>query len=65
EQVRTLNEANDLPTWNVDYWQARVYRDMGNVPAALALAQQALLSAPADVADDIQAFVDEIEQLQE
>jgi tetratricopeptide (TPR) repeat protein len=65
EQARTLNEANDLPTWNVDYLRARVFRDMGNVPAALALAQQALLSAPADVADDIQAFVDEIEQLQE
>ena len=62
EQARKLNEANDLPTWNVDFLQAQVYRDMGNIPAAQALAQQALLSAPADIADDIQAFLDEMEQ---
>ncbi len=62
EQARKLNVARGLPTWNVDFLEAQVYRDMGNPAAAQALAHQALQNVPADVVDDIQALIDELEQ---
>lgn len=61
EQARRLNETTRLPTWNIDFLEANTYKDMGDLSKARALAEQALHSAPADIADQIDSFVDDLE----
>ncbi len=62
EQARNLAETSDLPSWNVDFLEARVFFEMGNLESARALAEQALQSAPEDVSNQIQTFLDSLEQ---
>ena len=61
EQARSLNEQSGQPTWNVDFLEADVYREMGDNPQARALAEQALKTAPADIALQIETFLDTLE----
>jgi tetratricopeptide (TPR) repeat protein len=56
-EARFVDRAGAIPSWNVDYAEASVYRDMGNTTMARALAEQALLSAPPDAAAQIEAFL--------
>jgi tetratricopeptide (TPR) repeat protein len=57
EQLRESGSGSVVPSWNIDFSQARVYRDMGDVVMARALAEQAQLSAPPEVTDQIMAFL--------
>ena len=61
EQARKLNEISDLPTWNVDFLEADTHKAMGDIAKARALAEQALQSAPADIAAQIESFLDGLE----
>ncbi|MFN2302213.1 MAG: tetratricopeptide repeat protein, partial [Anaerolineales bacterium] len=61
EQARQLNEQSGTATWNLDFLEADLYREMGNVSKARALAEQALQTAPADIALQIEAFLDSLE----
>ena len=54
---RTADTAGSIPSWNIDYSEALVYRDMGEFEMARAMAEQALQTAPADVAGQIEAFI--------
>ena len=59
-RVRSLSEESGLLTWNVDYLEATLYRDMGQIEQARALAEQALESAPEDVVPQIELFSAEL-----
>ena len=61
EQARMLNEASGTATWNLDYLEADVYREMGDIAKARALAEQALQTAPADIAQQIEEFLNSLE----
>ena len=61
EQARQLNEQSGTATWNLDFLEADLYREMGNVSKARAMAEQALQTAPADIALQIEAFLDSLE----
>lgn len=61
EQARRVNETTGLPTWNIDFLEANTYKDMGDLSNARALAEQALQSAPADIAAQIDSFMGDLE----
>ena len=62
EQVRELSATSGIPSWNIDFYEADAYREMGNTPMARALAEQALQTAPANTAAQIQDFLDALER---
>jgi tetratricopeptide (TPR) repeat protein len=59
-RARSLSEDSGLPTWNIDYLEATLYRDMGQIERARALAEQALEGAPADAAPQIESFITDL-----
>ncbi len=59
--ARTLGAEAALPTWNVDFLEGAIYRDMGELAQARALAEQALRNAPPELAAEIESFLDELE----
>jgi tetratricopeptide (TPR) repeat protein len=61
EQAKQLNEQSGMATWNLDFLEADLYREMGDVSKARAMAEQALQTAPADIALQIEAFLDSLE----
>jgi tetratricopeptide (TPR) repeat protein len=61
EEARNLTEQAGGPTWNLDYLEADVYRDMGDRSRARALAEQALQTAPAEIARQIEDFLAALE----
>ncbi len=56
-QARAVDRVGAIPSWNIDYAEASVYQDMGDTAMARALAEQALRSAPTDIAAQIEAFL--------
>jgi tetratricopeptide (TPR) repeat protein len=61
EQAKNLNEQSGRPTWNLDFLEADVYRELGEIAEARALAEQALRTAPADISPQIEAFLQSLE----
>ena len=57
EKVRETDHANTIPTWNIDFAEAAIYRDMGELAMARSIAEQARQTAPPEVADQIEAFI--------
>jgi tetratricopeptide (TPR) repeat protein len=57
EQLRESGYASVVPSWNIDFAEATVHRDMEDVVMARALAEQAQRSAPPEVADQIASFL--------
>ena len=60
EQLRVSDSGSAFPSWNIDFAEARVHRDMGNMIMARALAEQAQRSAPPEVGDQIAAFLQQL-----
>jgi len=56
------DRAGTIPSWNIDFSQAGLYAELGEVAIARALAEQALESAPPDIAAQIEAFLEELDQ---
>jgi tetratricopeptide (TPR) repeat protein len=61
EQARQLNEQSGMATWNLDFLEAAVYREMGDISRSRAMAEQALQTAPTDIALQIEEFLDTLE----
>lgn len=57
ERARTEDNGASIPLWNIDFLEASVYRDMGDLDMARALAEQALKAAPTDVSGQIESFL--------
>jgi tetratricopeptide (TPR) repeat protein len=60
-QARELGSGTAIPPWNIDFLEASVFADRGDLDMARALAEQALVSAPDDVAGQIEEFLSELE----
>ena len=61
ERARIEDSGKTIPTWNLDFLEASVHRDMGEIELARAMAEQSLEAAPQDVADQIESFLIELE----
>ena len=57
ERGREADAGSTIPSWNIDYAEALIYQEMGEIGLARAMAEQALRAAPQEVADQIQAFI--------
>jgi tetratricopeptide (TPR) repeat protein len=57
EQLRESGSDSTVTSWNIDFAEARVHRDLGDVAMARALAEQAQRSAPSNVTNQIEAFL--------
>ena len=57
EKARETDPANTIPSWNIDFAEAMIYQEMGELTLARAMAEQARISAPPEVADQIDAFI--------
>ncbi len=62
DRARQEDGGSVIPVWNIDFLEASVYRDMGENDMARALAEQALIAAPADVSGQIEAFISELDE---
>ena len=51
----------EVPTWNVKYLQAQVYRDMGDLAQAEALASEVLQIGPPEFQGEIQLFIQQLQ----
>jgi tetratricopeptide (TPR) repeat protein len=60
ERARDADLANTIPSWNIDFSEAMIYQEMGEVALARAMAEQARRFAPSEVADQIEAFIVEL-----
>ncbi len=60
QEARATGLGTTVPSWNVDFLEASVYYEKGDIGMARALAEQALGTAPANVAGQIEAFLAEI-----
>ncbi|MBK8988625.1 MAG: peptidylprolyl isomerase [Chloroflexi bacterium] len=60
EEVRSLNTGGAVPVWQVDYVLATLNRDAGNTEQAIAAAQRALTTAPAESTAQVQALLQEL-----
>ncbi len=61
EQARDLSDQTGIPTWNLDFLEADVYREIGELATARALAEQALQTAPPEIAAQIESFLATLE----
>ena len=58
DQVRELDPTQQvLAEWNYRFSQAQMYFDLGDVDTAVTLAQESLLTAPPELAPQIQQFI--------
>lgn len=63
EQTKTLvvsNGRNQIPLWQIDYWRATVYNEMGDKDNALLVAQEAMAAAPENAQPQVQLLIDQI-----
>ncbi len=61
DEARERNVNGRIPTWNIDYLAAFTNFQMGEQAEALRLAQQALASAPAEAAPQIEQLLAQID----
>ena len=59
EEVAARNQG-EIAGWNLDFLMANLYRQKGDEAMALALAEQSLAAAPAEVSDQIQQFITDL-----
>lgn len=59
EEAASRNQG-EIAGWNLDFLVANLYRQMGDDETALALAEQSLAAAPADVTAQIEQFIAEM-----
>jgi tetratricopeptide (TPR) repeat protein len=62
ERARETDLAGTIPSWNIDFAEAMIYHDMGELALARAMAEQARQFAPSEVADQIEAFIAGLEE---
>ncbi|MCA9952593.1 MAG: O-antigen ligase family protein [Anaerolineales bacterium] len=60
DAARLNDTAGQLPLWNIDFLEALVHEQMGNLEMARALAEQALAAAPPEAGPQIEAFLTQI-----
>ena len=57
EEARETDPANTVPSWNIDFAEAMIYQEMGELALARAMAEQARQTAPPEIEDQIDAFI--------
>ncbi|MDX1416561.1 MAG: hypothetical protein R3293_20340, partial [Candidatus Promineifilaceae bacterium] len=60
-QARERGSGTEIPSWNIEFMEASVYNDLGEREMARSLAEQALNTAPEDVAAQIEEFLAQLE----
>ncbi|MEM8858508.1 MAG: tetratricopeptide repeat protein [Chloroflexota bacterium] len=55
-----LEPTDEIPAWQIQFVMATAYRDSGDNDSARSQAEEALLVAPADVAPQIQSFIENL-----
>lgn len=65
EQVQVYDVNGQIPAWNLDFLMATAYLQLGNVQMAKQLAEQALAVAPPQAAEQIQAFLAQVDASQQ
>ncbi len=60
DEARVTGQGSTIPSWNIDFLEASVYYDMGDIAMARALAEQALKSAPENVSGQIESFLSDL-----
>ncbi len=56
-EARSVDRRGTIPDWNFNYLRATVYQEMGDNTSARAAAEEALLTAPPDIAAQIEAII--------
>ena len=57
ESARVQERGQTVPEWNIDYLIATVYQAVGDVDQAVNYAEQAIINAPPDTAQQLQEYI--------
>lgn len=60
ETIRQEDGKETIPEWNLDYLIATVYQAQGDTDQAVKFAEKAMINAPADTAQQLQAYIQEL-----